>query len=93
MSARYPRRVTGVVVAEADGAWVIRQPGRGRVHYLNAAAALALELCTGATEWEALVERVCAAAGAPPEAAPALAAVLQQAADAGLIVIGPAPAP
>ena len=47
MSARYPRRAPGLALEEAGGAWMIRDAARGRVHYLNAAAALALELCTG----------------------------------------------
>ena len=91
MSARYPRRAAGIVVAEADGAWIVRQPERGRVHYLNAAGALALELCSGALEWQAVVDLVCAATGAP-ESAPGVAAVLQRAAEAGLLVIEPAAA-
>ena len=91
MTGRYPRRVAGLVEAEAAGAWVIRQPARGRVHYLTAAAALALELCTGDTEWQTIVDLVCAATGAPSEATTAVAQVLQQATDAGLIVIEPAP--
>jgi len=89
MTARYPRRTAGLALDDAGGAWIVRQPGRGRVHYLNAAAALALELCTGDNEWQAIVELVCAATGAP-EARPELERVLQHALDEGLIADGSA---
>jgi len=91
MTSRCPRRVAGLVVAEAAGAWVVRQPARGRVHYLNAAAALALELCTGDNEWPAIIDLVCAATGAPAGARAEVERVLQAALDEGLIVDGTAP--
>ena len=85
MSARYPRRAPGLAFEEAGGAWMIRDAARGRVHYLNAAAALALELCTGNNEWQAIVTLVCAATGAPAGAEADVERVLQRAADEGLL--------
>jgi len=85
MTARYPRRADGLALEDAAGAWVIRNAAHGRVHYLTASAALALELCTGEIEWQAIVELVCAATGAPAEARADVERVLRQAADEGLI--------
>jgi len=87
MSARWPRRAAGLALDDAGGAWVIRDTAHGRVHYLNASAALALELCTGDNEWTAIVELVCAATGAPARAE--VERVLRRAAEAGLIVVAP----
>ena len=84
MSARYPRRADGLALEAAGGAWVIRDAARGRVHYLTASAALALELCTGENDWPAIVELVCAATGAAAARAD-VERVLRQAAGEGLI--------
>ena len=85
MSARYPRQAAGLRLREAGGAWVIQDAARGRVHYLSASGALALALCTGEVEWPAIVELVCAATGAPAATRADVEAVLQRAAEEGLI--------
>lgn len=42
-----PRRADGLEVNEVADGFVVYQPSRDRVHYLNHTAALVLELCTG----------------------------------------------
>ncbi len=44
---RHPRRVSDYDLDEIEDGFVIYQPDRDRVHYLNHTAALVLELCTG----------------------------------------------
>lgn len=46
MSAN-PVRVDGIEVNEVADGFVVYDPERDRVHYLNHTAALLLELCTG----------------------------------------------
>lgn len=42
-----PRAVPGLDVNEVTDGYVVHQPDRDRVHYLNHTAAILLELCTG----------------------------------------------
>lgn len=42
-----PRRVDGLEIEPAADGFVVYQPDRDRVHYLNHTAALVLEMCTG----------------------------------------------
>ena len=43
----YPRRLDGLDVNPADGGFIIYQPEKDRVHFLNHSAVLVLELCDG----------------------------------------------
>jgi hypothetical protein len=45
-----PLRADDLEVNEAADGYVVYQPARDRVHYLNHTAALVLELCTGANQ-------------------------------------------
>ncbi|MEM8962537.1 MAG: PqqD family protein [Acidobacteriota bacterium] len=42
-----PVRVTGIEIEEAGDGFIVYDPARDRVHYLNHTAALVLELATG----------------------------------------------
>jgi hypothetical protein len=42
-----PRRAAGIELSEVTDGFLVYQPERDRVHYLNATAALLLEVCDG----------------------------------------------
>ena len=42
-----PRRAAGVELSEVTDGFLVYEPARDRVHYLNATAALLLEVCDG----------------------------------------------
>jgi hypothetical protein len=42
-----PRRAAGIELSEVTDGFLVYQPERDRVHYLNATAALLLEICDG----------------------------------------------
>ena len=46
----YPRCVAGIQVNEVADGYVVYDPHRERIHYLNHTAAVLLELCTGAVK-------------------------------------------
>lgn len=43
----YPKRADGIEVNEVADGYIVYQPSRDRVHYLNHTAALVLEFCNG----------------------------------------------
>lgn len=42
-----PKKIEGLEIREFEDAYMIHEPDRDRVHYLNHTAVLVLELCTG----------------------------------------------
>jgi len=46
-TARFPKRARGLDVIPVEDGFLIHQPARDRVHYLNHTAVLVLELCDG----------------------------------------------
>jgi Coenzyme PQQ synthesis protein D (PqqD) len=57
--AWYPRTADGVETNEVADGYIVYQPERGRVHYLNHTAAILLALCNGksaVTEFPDLVQ-------------------------------------
>jgi hypothetical protein len=44
-----PRVTPGIEINKVDDGYIVYQPARDRVHYLNQTAALVLELCNGTT--------------------------------------------
>jgi len=44
-----PRPAPGIQTTEVADGYLVYDPGRGRVHYLNHTAVVVLELCTGRT--------------------------------------------
>jgi hypothetical protein len=45
--ADQPQRAEGIEINPVEDGYVVYDPNRDRVHYLNETAALVLELCTG----------------------------------------------
>ena len=43
----YPQLAPGIEVNEVTDGYIVHQPDRGRVHYLNTTAAIVMELCNG----------------------------------------------
>jgi hypothetical protein len=60
-----PRRSDGIDVNEVADGYVVYDPERDRVHYLNHTAALVLEFCTGENEPDEIVRMVQAAYDLP----------------------------
>lgn len=58
MSADHPLKRDGLEIDEAAAGVVVNDVGRGRVHYLNHAAALIFELCDGRTSADEIVDLV-----------------------------------
>lgn len=44
---QYPHVAAGVEVNEVADGYIVHQPDRARVHYLNHTAAIVMELCNG----------------------------------------------
>ena len=45
--AEYPKRIDGLQINTVEDGFIIYQPEKDRVHYLNHTAVLILELCNG----------------------------------------------
>ena len=59
----HPQRASGLEIQEVDDGFMIHQPERDRVHYLNHTAVLVLELCNGENSPARISELVRAAYG------------------------------
>ncbi len=79
---RTPRQVEGIEVNRVADGYIVYQPDRDRVHYLNHTAVLVLELCTGtiaAGEIPTLLKRAYDLPDAPTsEVAECLARLLDE---------------
>lgn len=64
-----PQRTNALQIDPVDDGFMVYQPERGRVHYLNHTAVLVLELCNGENSPEQIAELVKTAYGlaAPPD--------------------------
>jgi len=80
-----PARASGIEIREVEDGFMIHQPERERVHYLNHTAVIILELCTGENSPARISELLRAAYGldAPPEAE--VVEVLARLRDEGLV--------
>jgi Coenzyme PQQ synthesis protein D (PqqD) len=67
--SRLPRKAEGLEVSEVVDGYVVYQPERDRVHYLNRTALLVLELCNGDSDLDQITTLVQQAfeLSAPPE--------------------------
>lgn len=83
--AENPKKIEGLDVEETDDGYMIYEPEKDRVHYLNPSAALILELCTGANTTAAIVELVQQAYGLTEPPVDDVQAVLTQMKDEGLL--------
>ena len=80
-----PQRIEGLDLDETDDGYVIYEPGKDRVHYLNPTAALVLELCNGTNTATGIVELVQQAYGLGEPPAESVEALLTQMKDEGLL--------
>ena len=78
-------RTEGVEVNEVDDGYVVYQPERDRVHYLNQTAVLLLELCDGRTRAGDLAALLKSAFALPEPPADEVAACLASLVDEGLL--------
>lgn len=87
-----PLRVPDVELNEVTDGFLVHQPDRDRVHYLNPTAAFVLEICDGTRRASELPELVAEAfqLGAPP--VDDVAACLTLLLDEGLVVGAELPA-
>jgi len=73
-----PRPVEGIQVNEVTDGYVVYDPGRERVNYLNHTAVVLLELCTGEVKAADLPALLQAAYDLPEAPVAELAACLEQ---------------
>ena len=81
----HPKRASGLEVQEVDDGFMIHQPERDRVHYLNHTAVLVLELSTGENSPARIAELVAAAYGLAEMPETDVTAVLEKLRDEGLV--------
>ncbi len=65
---QYPTKVAGLEISETADGFMIHQPEKDRVHYLNHTAVVILEMCTGENSEQEIVETLQKAYGlsSPP---------------------------
>jgi Coenzyme PQQ synthesis protein D (PqqD) len=81
-----PQQIEGLDIEETDEGYIIYEPDRDRVHFLNSTAALILELCNGMNSIDGiagLVQETFHLADPPTQA---VQEVLTQMKDEGLLV-------
>ena len=61
----YPKRVDGLDISQAEEGYIVYQPDKDRVHFLNHTAILILELCNGESSPDEIAELVKTAYGLP----------------------------
>jgi len=80
-----PRQIEGLAVEETDEGYIIYEPEKDRVHYLNATAALILELCNGTNSIAEIANLVQEAYHLPDTPAQTVQDTLTQMRDEGLL--------
>lgn len=80
-----PRRAAGVELSEVTDGFLVYQHDRDRVHYLNATAALLLEICDGSLPASDLPPFLAAAFSLPAPPRDEVAACLAQLLAEGLL--------
>jgi Coenzyme PQQ synthesis protein D (PqqD) len=81
----YPRPVAGIQVNEVTDGYVVYDPSRERVHYLNHTAVLLLELCTGQVKARDLPALLQKAYGLPEPPVAEVADCLEKLLQEGLV--------
>jgi coenzyme PQQ synthesis protein D (PqqD) len=76
--AVYPRKADDLELSEVVDGFVVYQPARDRVHYLNRTALIVLELCTGENDVSAITAFVQASFELPEPPTAEIAACLTQ---------------
>jgi hypothetical protein len=82
----FPVAAPGLEVNEVEDGYVVHQPDRDRIHYLNATAAIVLELCNGQNDEAALAGLLQCAFDLPDAPADDVAACLVSLRSEGLIL-------
>lgn len=80
-----PRAAEGIEVSEVADGYVIYDPKRDRVHYLNQTAVLILELCNGQVATSDLPSLIQSAYNLPEPPAEEVAKCLQTLFEEGLV--------
>ena len=80
-----PKQIDGLDVDQTDEGYIIYEPDRDRVHYLNATAALILELCNGTNSAAGIAELVREAFDLAEPPTQTVQDVLAQMKDEGLL--------
>lgn len=80
------RRADGLDVNEVEGGFVVYDPARDRVHYLNHTAVLVLEFCTGENSDEEIVALIQRAYDLPHPPEAEITDCLRNLTDEGLVV-------
>jgi len=81
-----PTRIDGLDMDETEDGYIIYEPEKDRVHYLNASAAAILELCNGANSSSAIAELLQQAYQLPEPPLEMVEGVLTQMKDEGLLL-------
>ena len=83
--AAYPHRVDGLEINPVEDGFMIYQPEKDRVHYLNHTAVLVLELCNGRNSPTKIAEVVRAAYGVSEPLEKEVNEILAKMQDEGLV--------
>lgn len=84
-----PRRADALEVREVPDGFVVYDPARDRLHFLNGTAAFVLESCDGATPVKALPALVAAAFRLDADPVDEVGACVQRLLTEGLLVAAP----
>jgi hypothetical protein len=82
---RVPRQADGIEINAVPDGYIVYQPDRDRVHYLNHTAALVLELCNGQVTAGEIPDLLKAAYVLPQTPTEAVADCLARLHDEGLV--------
>jgi Coenzyme PQQ synthesis protein D (PqqD) len=81
-----PKQIAGLDVDETEEGYIIYEPDKDRVHYLNPTAALILELCNGTNSVVGIAELVQEAYALAEPPTQTVQDVLIQMKDEGLLL-------
>ena len=81
----YPKQADGIEINEVADGYVVYQPDRERVHYLNHTAAIVLQLCDGQVSADSMSHVLQEAYSLPDRPASEVAECLEKFLEEGLI--------
>lgn len=80
-----PTKIDGIEIDEVEDGFMIYQPDRARVHYLNPSAKLILEMCDGTLTAAQIADQIGEAFSLPAQPRQEVDDALAKLADEGLI--------
>ena len=89
---QYPTKVEGLEISETADGFMIHQPEKDRVHYLNHTAVVILEMCTGENSEQEIAETLQKAYGLSSPPTNEVRETLSNMIDEGLVISKTAPA-